>query len=263
MHRTAEMTVATPWRIPRVSRLYGGRQQGLLGSVVHFRRQVIEAALESNLRLVDDRQLSSADWVLCDGYPECHEAISNRSDHQRLLICAGGALPRGCEPLSTSLRSNLRTTDVLLVNCAADLVNAHRLFGGEAGLQIVKAPIPVQGHWSEALTARHDPNAELTLVYHGRVNRQKNVDLAITCLSLLRSFGWSSRLIVIGDEDSMPHEEFGLDNAGYLDECKERQADLGLSGKVDWWGSQSPEAVQRIVQGADVAINLSTYNREN
>lgn len=254
------MTFYCPWErsINADVPVFSQESQGLLKSVRWSRNSLVQSFLSAGIDRVDEA--ATARWVLCDPYPESVGAISMRTNSQILVIFAGGSLPRGAEPLSTTLLGRVHAGDVLIVTCSADARLAQSIFGDD--LRIVQIQIPTGPEWDgqgnqRIATMRPD------FVYHGRINRQKNIDLILLLLRDLLHIGLAATLKIIGNEDGINNDDTGESNTGYAKELHMLSREFGISDQITWISECSGDQLVAHVREAGIGINLSTFNREN
>lgn len=140
--------------------------------------------------------LRSIDVLWANLYPQ--SALALRLRHElnlpcRVILCAGGTLPKVAEAMLLPWQHLLRPGDNLLLTCRADLDIWRRLVI-YSDLQERVVPLPVDetvfrpgGQVDETSRARHGlPMDVRLLLYVGRLNIQKNLHTLLRLLASVR-----------------------------------------------------------------------------
>lgn len=179
-----------------------------------------------------------------------------------------GHLSRGAMPLASAHRY-LRTSDVLIGNCNADLAlvdlflqnaTAERVpFGFDASLYY-----PADEAEQRALRERWsiDPSEKIVL-YAGRIALEKNVHTLLKAFRVVRDV-MPARLVIAGGVTAHPFHQFGSFPLGMMRMVRRLMAQLDLDERhVLFVGDQSPDALRAWYSTADVLANLTLNHDEN
>jgi len=193
-----------------------------------------------------------------------HEARC-RTPYICLLL---GHLSRGGLPLASAHRY-LRTSDVLIGNCAADLslvdlflqnATAERVpFGFDASLFY-----PADEAAQRALRERWSIGpSEKIVLYAGRIALEKNLHTLLKAFRVVRDV-MPARLVIAGGVTAHPFHQFGAFPLGMMRMVRRLMAQLDLDERhVLFVGDQSPEALRDWYSTADVLANLTLNHDEN
>jgi glycosyltransferase involved in cell wall biosynthesis len=180
-----------------------------------------------------------------------------------------GTMPRGAMDMMMSYHL-LRTTDVLLVNCTADLEIANNFF---ENAQVRLVPLafkesdfyPLGEASKQALRATlgFDPEDKV-LLYSGRLTLEKNVHLILRLFSIIHELIPKTRLIVAGEPVEMPFLEFGVCPLGIRGTLEKIIRRLGIDkDRVILVGRKGVAELREIYNIADVLVNMTLHHDEN
>jgi len=179
-----------------------------------------------------------------------------------------GTLTRGAWPLKTAHRQ-MRTTDILIGNCAADAAMCGTFFRN-ARVRVVPLPgddatfYPLDAEARLALRQRHGrAGDEIVLLYAGRLTLEKNVHTVLKAFSVVKQRHARSHLLVAGTGSTAPFAEFGafpVSMERMLRRCVSR---LGLERAVTFCGKLDPDSLRDAYNIADAVVNLTLHHDEN
>jgi glycosyltransferase involved in cell wall biosynthesis len=180
-----------------------------------------------------------------------------------------GSPSRGAQGLIQSHKL-LRTDDLLVGNCTADL-NITRKFFPNAQARLVPFAFDDQTFYPlgdderaalrERLGFRPE---ERVLLYAGRITLEKNVHTVVRVFSALRDVLPQSRLVVAGAEFNQPFPEFGVFSLGIRHTLLRTAEKLGLPpGSVDFVGPRGAEELRGLYNAADACVNMTLHHDEN
>lgn len=218
--------------------------------------------------------LGQVDVLWADVYPATESALRVR--HERALPCrvilyAGGALPKGAEAMLFPWQRLLRPGDGLLVTSAADRAIWRRLVA-RSSLREWVVPLavddavfrPRDANDRRATRREHGlPLRAPLLLYVGRFNVQKNLHALLRLFAEVRRAVPDAHLGLVGEDDDIGLWEFGARNTGYVAWLRALAADLGVADGVTFHAPLFGEDLARLYAAADVCVNLSFYHREN
>ncbi len=218
--------------------------------------------------------LGVIDVLWADFYPTTAPALHLR--HQLALPCrvvlfAGGTLPKGAEALLFPWQHLLRAEDQLLFSCRADQEIWHRLVSRSRLREwVVACPVdetvfhPRADSSHVALRQRYGlPVQAPLLLYVGRLNIQKNLHSVFRLLAAVRREVADTHLCVVGDTDDIGLHEFGVRTTGYRAWLHTLAHDLGVADAVTFHRPLFGQDLAALYAAADVLVNLSVYHREN
>lgn len=218
--------------------------------------------------------LRTVDVVWADCYPGSAAALALRHELRlpcRVILYAGGTLPKGAEAMLFPWRDLLRPGDALVFTCEADRAIWRRLVRrSELDELVLPCPIdesvfrPRPAHERAAIRARYNlPATAPLLLAVGRLNIQKNLHSLLRLLAAVRRGVPEAHLCLVGEEDDIALAEFGVRNTGYVAWLRAQAADLGVADAITILAPQFGEDLARLYAAAEVAVNASVYHREN
>ncbi len=269
-----------PWEAPppKVGKLLstGGvarnvtRALAASGTVVPFVTPADPADHAAALRAF----LQQIDVVWADAYPGSAAALEVRYREGlacRVIVYAGGTLPKGVEALLFPWQRLLRPGDALLCTCQADLAIWRRLVRRSALREwviplVVDETVFHPRDRDQRPAARRAHGLPLTgplLLYVGRLNIQKNLHGLLRLLAAVRRNVPDAHLCLVGEEDDIVLGEFGVRNTNYVQWLRGLAADLGVADAVTILAPLFGEELARLYAAADVCVNTGFYHREN
>lgn len=197
---------------------------------------------------------------------EAREQIDKHVPYAAFLL---GNMSRGAPNLATSFL-NLRTTDLLIGNCTADLEIAKNFFSN-ARMRLLPFSFDESSFYPSDEGFRKSVRAQLGLsekdkviVYVGRLTLEKNVQTLLKIFRILQDKFSDVHLLVTGGPHSYPFYEFGiypLDFAATLSRLVEK---LGLDkARVRFLPQTDAQRLRTIYTIADVMVNMTLHHDEN
>lgn len=218
--------------------------------------------------------LRSIDVLWADLYPPSEPALRLRHElnlHCRVLLYAGGTLPKAAEAMLFPWQYLLRPGDNLLLTCEADL-EIWRWLTDRSRLREWVVPLPVDETVfqprspvdGKTIRTRHGlpPDGHL-LLYVGRLNIQKNLHSLLRLLAAVRRQVPDTNLCLVGETDNIGLAEFGVSNANYLERLHTLAAKLDVTDAITVLAPLFGEDLAALYRAADVVVNASFYHREN
>lgn len=218
--------------------------------------------------------LRSIDVLWADLYPQSELAVRLRHELNlpcRVLLYAGGTLPKAAEAMLFPWQRLLRAGDNLLLTCQADLEIWRRLVVWSRLREWV-VPLPVDEmvfqprglEDRKTIRTRHALPADAPLLlYVGRLNIQKNLHALLRLLAAVRRQIPATHLCLVGEKDDIGLAEFGVSNANYLDRLRTLAAELDVTDAITILDPLFGEDLAALYRAADVVVNASFYHREN
>lgn len=218
--------------------------------------------------------LGAVDVVWADCYPGSTAALRLRHEFRlpcRVVLFAGGTLPKGAEAMLFPWQELLRPGDQLLFTCEADqgiwrrLVRRSDLREWVVPLAVDETVFSPSDATTRAATRSRYGLAPETplLLYVGRLNIQKNLHSLLRMLAAVRRKAPDARLFLVGEEDDIGLAEFGVHNTGYVRWLRTLAEDLGVADAITFVGPLYGEDLAGMFGASDVVMNLSFYHREN
>jgi glycosyltransferase involved in cell wall biosynthesis len=218
--------------------------------------------------------LRSIDLLWADLYPTSAHAVRLRHELNlpcRIILYAGGTLPKAAEAMLFPWQTFLRPGDNLLLTCEADLEIWHELVDW-SGLREWVVPLPVDetafypGSAEDrvAIRGRYGLPVDVPLLlYVGRFNIQKNLHTLLHVLAGVRRRVPDTHLCLVGETDDIMLAEFGVSNEGYVERLRALAAELDVEGAVTFLEPLYGSDLAALYRAADVLVNASFYHREN
>jgi glycosyltransferase involved in cell wall biosynthesis len=180
-----------------------------------------------------------------------------------------GSLSRGAVRLSAT-HGLLRTSDVLIGNCAADAALATKLVPN-AMIRVVPFAIETSAFYPEGeenrVAVRRTLGLEDTdkvVIYVGRLTLEKNLHTVLRAFRVVRSSVPTARLVIAGQEMNNSFTEFGVYSIGVKRTLTRLAARLGLDSRdVIFIGHRSAPELRTLYSAADVQVNLTLHHDEN
>lgn len=197
---------------------------------------------------------------------ECREKSGK---HLPLIGILFGTMSRGGPDLAEATKY-LKTTDMLVGNCAGDLEIARKFFrNAETRL------LPFV--YDETTFCQLDParreaikaklgvgEKDRILLYAGRVTIEKNVHTVLSVFRVLQNLIPDLHLIVVGDGWDVPFREFGVYTFGMTGVLRRLGHKLGIDEKrVHVVRGVGAETLRNLYNVADVSINFTLHHDEN
>lgn len=191
------------------------------------------------------------------------------------LFYALGGMPNGAT-FPWLRRARLKSTDVLLLNCASDLAIYRAALDGTGPVPEL-LPFGVDTSTFRPRSAAEDaatrealgvPAEAFFMLHAGRLNVQKNVHSVLFALRELaagatRHEDREVHLVLAGGFDDIPHALFDVTNDGYEPMLRERIDRWGLHDRVHFAGKLGDEDLARAYSAADVFVTFTLHNNEN
>ncbi|MBV9110663.1 MAG: glycosyltransferase [Gemmatimonadetes bacterium] len=179
-----------------------------------------------------------------------------------------GSLPRGFFGLG-GVVSAMRTSDVLVANCTADLAIAARLFENANARLLPFAyreeffyPPPPE----EAAALRNRlglPSRAPLVLYSGRCTLEKNIHAVLKVFSVVLAAVPDAHLVLAGPVSDTPFYEFGVFPLDLPLVVQRMIGRLGLQKRVHHAGPLAPHDLRAAYGAADVVLNLTLNQDEN
>jgi glycosyltransferase involved in cell wall biosynthesis len=240
------------------------------------RHQVIGRPLEyfNSVRSGQRQEILKKLFDSCDillGHIE-EEVLEYREKTGKPISLIGmlfGELSRG-GPGLRMLAKYLKTTDILVGNCAADLEITRKFFGN-AEIRLLPLAYDESAFYPIDSSRKKEVKASLgltdrdkVLLYAGRVTLEKNVHTVLKHYSLLQALIPELHLVIAGNAWEGPFREVGVYTFGTARTLQKLGRNLRFEeGRVHVVGNLSHEALCDLYNVADVSINLTLHHDEN
>ncbi|HKR11864.1 MAG TPA: glycosyltransferase family 4 protein [Pyrinomonadaceae bacterium] len=180
-----------------------------------------------------------------------------------------GTMSRGAAELAT-LKSHLRTTDVLVGNCTSDLEITRKFF---ANAQTRKLPFAVDGsvfypaddvQRQKIKTDLGFHAADRILLYAGRVTVEKNLHTLLRIYSILQDLVPNLHLVIAGEIDNVPFGAMGVYSISMTTTLMRLIKELDLNAaSIHFVGRKSQAQLRDIYAASDVLVNMTLHHDEN
>jgi glycosyltransferase involved in cell wall biosynthesis len=180
-----------------------------------------------------------------------------------------GSMPRGA-PNMIENHQLLRTSDILVVNCTADLKLAHKFF---ENAQVRLLPFafdesffyPLDEISKNAIRSNLGFSSEdKILLYSGRITVEKNVHTILRIFSIIQELIPNSRLIVAGRNDNVSFPEFGVYPLNIGSTLPKIVAKLGIEkDNIRLIGKMDRADLSNLYNIAEVLVNMTLHHDEN
>jgi len=180
-----------------------------------------------------------------------------------------GSVSRGGSDLSVVWR-HLKTTDVLVGNCAADIEIVRKFFSNAQTRNLPFAfdesifyPSPEPER--QALRAEMGFGKEdKILLYAGRVTIEKNLHTLLRVFSVVHDLVPDLHLVIAGELDNVPFSKMGVYPVSVAGMVTRLIEELGLKAEsVHILGRKNPSQMRDLYAAADVMVNMTLHHDEN
>lgn len=179
-----------------------------------------------------------------------------------------GSVPRGLPDL-VNYWQHFKTTDLLVVNCAADL-KIMRKFFDNAQLRLLPFVFDESVFYPLDETTRQAMRASLgfgagdrILVYAGRLTLEKNVHTLLKIFRVVQDLLPNAHLVVAGQGAENPFPEFGVFPVNMRNTLVRTIHKLGLAQeRLHFVGAKNADELRGLYNLADVLINLTLLHDE-
>lgn len=193
-----------------------------------------------------------------------------RLEHKPPMVCfLLGRISRGGEEL-LRVRRYLKSTDVLVGNCSADVEIARKFFKNG---KVRNLPFsfdestfhPVEESHRQALKAELGfQQSDRILLYAGRITVEKNLHTVLRMFSVLQRLVSNLHLVIVGDLERIPFIEFGVYPVDITGMFTRLLSNLQLDSKrVHFLGHKSAAKTRDFYIIADALVNLTLHHDEN
>ncbi|MET0625050.1 MAG: glycosyltransferase family 4 protein [Pyrinomonadaceae bacterium] len=197
------------------------------------------------------------------------EAREASGKHLPVLNFLFGNMPRGGFEFVDAVRY-LKTTDVLVGNCAGD-EEITRKFFGNANTRLLPFAFdessfyPLGDAQRAALKAEYGfGEGDKVLLYSGRITVEKNVQTLLRLFSVIQRLMPETHLVLAGPTVSVPFQEFGLYAVNLTGTFNKIVSALRIpKERVHFLGHTPPQRMRELYNIADVLVNLTLHHDEN
>jgi glycosyltransferase involved in cell wall biosynthesis len=200
------------------------------------------------------------------------EVLETREDLGKSLPLLGflfGAMSRGAMDLSTTAEF-LKTTDVLIGNCTADLEIARKFFT-DAQTRLLPFAFDESTFYplskSEIQALRREANfsdKDKILFYSGRLTVEKNIHTILRIFSILQRLNSDVHLVIAGARDDYPFSELGVYPLNMERMLSRLVAKLAIpQQQVHFLGRVDADELNRLYNIADLMVSLTLHHDEN
>jgi hypothetical protein len=185
------------------------------------------------------------------------------------VILTMGALVRGAHALGRAAH-HLRASDILVVNCAAEVEIAERFF---ENARVALVPFAIDGGTFFPLPAeeRAAVRARLgfgerdrVLLYSGRITAEKNVHTLLRVVRAVQEIVPDVHLVLAGQPIPAPFREFGVVPVGMSGTIGRAIGRLGLrADSVRMMGRVDAAGLRELYNAAELVVNLTLHHDEN
>jgi glycosyltransferase involved in cell wall biosynthesis len=228
-----------------------------------------QGATEGERLGINSEIISRSDIVFATPDVSFLEARERVGKHIPYLVLLLGGAPRGMPNLAKAWKY-LRTTDVLIGNCRADIRIIKAFFPNATSTAL---PFPFdQAHFfplgaadrAKIRAARGFSPGDKILLYAGRITLEKNIHTLLRVFSVLQRIDARLHLIVAGPAYDAPFEDFGVYPRNFPDTLDRLAAGIGLDrSRLHLLGRQTPRQLQKLYALADVFVNMTLHHDEN
>jgi glycosyltransferase involved in cell wall biosynthesis len=193
------------------------------------------------------------------------EELDRKPPYACLLL---GTLSRGGAWLVTA-HEQLRTSDVLIGNCRADVALAHKFFENATARCIPFAYddrfyYPADPAEQSAVRANLGVGPdEPIVVYAGRITLEKNLHTLLKTFRVVLNAVPKARLVIAGDVRALAFAELGTRAMALGRTLQRLIAYWQLEGRVLFVGHRDADTLRALYSTASVLVNLSLNHDEN
>jgi glycosyltransferase involved in cell wall biosynthesis len=220
-------------------------------------------------REVAERFVRRCDVILGVGLPEVVEARNRVASMVPCAVYPLGQVSRGGQ-FTVAYSRHLRTNDVLLASCSADLAMFREFFADHTA-RLAPFSYADERFGPSSREEVRDTRRTLglgdrehVLLYAGRLFLEKNLHTLLRVFSAVNELVPDTRLVLAGELRSIPFHELGphaIDMRGLMAKLLHK---LHIPpGHVHILGRVSRDRLRRLYGAADVAINLTLHHDEN
>jgi len=189
--------------------------------------------------------------------------------HPPLVGFLMGTMSRGAMELA-AFAGNLKSTDMLVGNCTADLEIARKFF---SNVQMRKMPFGVDESvfYPADETERRKIKTELgfnqddrILLYAGRITIEKNLHTLLRMFSILQDLIPNLHLVVAGEMANVPFTGMGVYSLSLTATMMKLIRELDLSTEsIHFVGRKSTAQLRNLYAISDVLVNMTLHHDEN
>jgi glycosyltransferase involved in cell wall biosynthesis len=196
-------------------------------------------------------------------------ARSRISRQPPLIAFLLGTVSRGGSDLSVVAR-HLKTTDVLVGNCIADIEIVRKFFSN-AQTRNLPFAFDESIFYPSGEPERQALRAEMgfrkedkILLYAGRVTIEKNLHTLLRIFSVLQDLVPDLHLVIAGELDNVAFSQMGVYPVSVAGTITRLISELQLNtDNVHVLGSKSPTQLRDLYAVADVMVNMTLHHDEN
>jgi hypothetical protein len=180
-----------------------------------------------------------------------------------------GTMSRGASDLA-GVAGYLKSTDVLVGNCAGDVEIARKFFRN-AQTRILPFVYDESTFYPSNERERQSIKADLgfrkddkILLYVGRMTIEKNFHTLLKIFSVAQNLVPDLHLVVAGEFMDRPFTEFGVYSVNIRRTITNFIGELGLDAeRIHFLGQKNPTQLRDIYTVADVLVNMTLHHDEN
>ena len=180
-----------------------------------------------------------------------------------------GTMSRGAMELAP-LAAHLKSTDVLVGNCTADLEIARKFFSN-AQMRMMPFAVDDSVFYPADEAERRKIKTELgfaeddrILLYAGRITIEKNVHTVLRIFSILQDLVPNLHLIVAGELLNIPFACMGIYSLSMTSTVIKLIRELDLNSEsIHFVGRKSAAQLRDLYAVSDVLVNLTLHHDEN
>jgi glycosyltransferase involved in cell wall biosynthesis len=239
------------------------------------RHELIYLSPEYVFSSVEQQKEFAANFIgSCDviiGRPDMHllEARETTGKHVPVINFLFGNMPRGALEFIEAVRY-LKTTDILVGNCAGDEEITNKFFANATTRLIPFAFdesifYPLDEAEIKTLKASYGLKPEdKVLLYSGRITIEKNVHTLMRIFSAVHRLMPDVHLFLAGNSIEVPFKEFGVYAVNLHRTFETLVKRLGIAAdRVHFLGAVNSKRLRELYNIADAAVNMTLHHDEN
>jgi glycosyltransferase involved in cell wall biosynthesis len=236
--------------------------------VIHLPREFYNASKSGRWEVLQDL-CNKCDVLMGEFYPDALECREKIGKPIPIIGNLSGLMSRGGGYIR-NIAQYLKTTDIIIGNCAGDLGITKKFFSN-AEMRILPFSFdeatfyPIEASQKQVVKAsRGFSDCDKILLYSGRITIEKNVHTILGIFSVLQSFIPNLHLVIAGLAKDVPFYELGVFTMGIGNVLRRLADKLGIDqARLHFVGRVDGKDLRELYNITDALINLTIFHDEN